>query len=111
MSLEYVEDGRPVWEYEDPPESGQWKLLPPDHQKLCTHAVDNGFAEISGHDNEDCDAERDYDFSDETVRLYRGRLCRCTWSVRSEISRSQLITGTMVRLRGLGRSGWMMFVL
>ena len=60
MSLEYVEDGRPVWEYEDPPESGQWKLLP----------------------QEDCDAEWDYGFVDETVRFYRGRLCRCTWSLR-----------------------------
>ena len=82
MPLEYVEDGPPVWEYEDPPESGQWKLLPPDHQKLCTDAVDHGFPEISGHDKEDCDAEWDYDFSDETVRFYRGRLCRCTWSLR-----------------------------
>ena len=31
---------------------------------------------------EDCDAEWHYDFSDETVRLYRGRLCQCTWSLR-----------------------------
>ena len=81
MPLEYVEDGPPVWEYEDPPESGQWKLLPPDHQKLCTDAVDHGFPEIVSL-KEDCDAEWDYDFSDETVRFYRGRLCRCTWSLR-----------------------------
>ena len=76
MPLEYVEDGPPVWEYEDPPESGQWKLLPPDHQKLCTDALDHGFHEITGHDKEDRDAEWDYNFSDGTVTFYRGRLCR-----------------------------------
>ena len=50
MPLEYVKDGPEVWEYEDPPDSGQWKLVPPDRQKLCTGALDDGLHEITGHD-------------------------------------------------------------
>ena len=82
QAIVYVKDGPEVWEYEDPPESGQWKLVLPDHQKLCTGALDDGLHEITGHDTQDKDAEWDYNFSDGTVRFYRGRLCRCTWSLR-----------------------------
>ena len=82
MPLKYVKYGPEVWEYEDPPDSGQWKLVPPKHQELCTRALEDGLHEISGHDKEDTEAEWDYNFLDGTVRLYRGRLCRFTWSLR-----------------------------
>ena len=82
MPLTYVKYGPEVWECEDPPDSGQWKLVPPDHQELCTSALEDGLHEVSGHDIEDTDPEWDYNFLNGTVRLYRGTLCRFTWSSR-----------------------------
>ena len=82
MPLKYVKYGPEVWEYEDPPDSGQWKLVPPKHQEVCTGALEKGLHEITGHDEWDTDAKWEYNFPDETVRLYRGALCRFTWRLR-----------------------------
>ena len=70
------------WEYEDPPGSGRWKAVPPEHQKLCTQAMQGGSHEVSAHDENYPNDEWEYNFVDETAKLYRGRCPSFEWSLR-----------------------------
>ena len=78
MQVEW-ERGPAEWEYEDPPYSGQWKAVPPEHQELCTNALKGGFHEVVAHDLEDTEAEWEYNFPEGTVKLYRGAWSSFTW--------------------------------
>ena len=54
---------------------------------------------------EDRDAEWRYDFSDERVRLGRGCLRRCMWSLRSEICTKVPTAGEANTSHGSGMGG------
>ena len=81
MPLDW-ECGSAEWEYEDPPYSGQWKAVPPKHQELCTNALKGGSHEVAAHDLHDFEAEWEYDFANQEVKLYRGSRPSFTWPFR-----------------------------